>query len=364
MGKFKSIMFVFSLCSLFCLFSCSQSANLASEDNFDTASDSSSSLKATSVHAYPTTGLTGLIGFAKLGNVTGGTGGTVTYVNTLSELTTAVAGSTSGIVVINTSISASTLQKVYLGSNKTIIGAYGYNTLTNIHFRATSSSKNIIFQNLIFSHSQSINGNDDIQLYLNYGNKYWIDHCTWTGHSWTATDASLDKLIYIGDYADYATISNCYFSNHKYGSIFGHPQDDNNSSYNGYPHLTICFNRYYNIEVRSPGLMRYGYFHAFDNYIDSFNLGFTIAQNAKVISEDNYFGTGSANKGMLDDKNNNTTFTDNNSYPSITNQTSPQSTWTASSNYSYTLWTPSNAKTWTSSYAGAQTSSSKFVFPY
>ncbi|ANE76004.1 pectin lyase [Dickeya solani] len=312
--------------------------------------------------AYPTTGTSGMVGFAKAGSTTGGTGGTVVSITSLSDLKTHVAGTDAKILVINANISASALTKVTLGANKSIIGSYSSNTLTNIHFRSASSSKNIIFQNLTFKHTSTINGNDDIQIYLTSGSKYWLDHLTFPGHDYTLTDGGLDKLIYIGEKADYVTISNCLFKNHEYGLIFGYPQDgsSNGSTYDGYPHLTICHCYFSNIYVRAPGLMRYGYYHAYNNFIDKYQLGFTLAQNAKIVSEYNYFGTTtSSNKGMLDDKGTGT-FTDTGSTPSITNQTSSASKWAPSSNYSYTLKTVSEAKTFTQKYAGVQSSSLTF----
>jgi pectin lyase len=225
--------------------------------------------------------------------------------------------------------------------------------LENIHLRATAQSQNIILQNIIFKHSASIAANDDIQVYLNYGSKYWIDHCSFVGHSWSTTERSEDKLVYIGEKADYATISNCFFGNHKYGLIFGHPADDNKAEFNGYPRLTLCHNRFDNMEVRAPGLMRYGYFHVYNNYVNNFNLGFTLAQNANILSESNYFGEGSQSNGMLDDKGTGT-FSDTGSVPAITNQKSPKAQWKALSNYSYTLKTAAQAKEFTQKHAGAQ----------
>ena len=99
--------------------------------------------------------------------------------------------------------------------------------------------------------------------------------------------------------------------------------------------------------------MRYGYFHVYNNYVNNFHLGFTLAQNANVLSESNYFGEGSQNNGMLDDKGTGT-FTDINSVPSITNQKSPNAQWTARSNYNYTLKTAAQAKDFTQKNAGAQ----------
>lgn len=158
--------------------------------------------------SYPQTKLSGLTGFAKAANVTGGWSGSVVSINTLDELKNNIADNTPRVLVINSNISTPTLTKVSLGANKTLVGSFQNRTLNNIHLRATATSQNIILQNLVFQHSQNIKDNDDIQVYLNYGNKYWIDHCSFVGHNWTPDDGSLDKLMYIGDKADYATISN------------------------------------------------------------------------------------------------------------------------------------------------------------
>lgn len=136
---------------------------------------------------FPNTGATGLTGFA--GNatnengalksaVTGGKNGQIIYISNLDDLRTNIADTVPKILVIETNISSSTLQKVNFGANKTIVGSYDNHTLTNIHFRSTSSSSNVIFQNLTFVHSASINANDDIQMFINTGSNYWIDHVT------------------------------------------------------------------------------------------------------------------------------------------------------------------------------------------
>jgi len=303
--------------------------------------------------SYPESKLTGLTGFALAAKVTGGWSGQVVSITTLDQLKANIGDTTPRVLVINSNISASSLIKVNMGANKTLIGSFQNRTLENIHLRATAQSQNIILQNIIFKHSASIKANDDIQVYLNYGSQYWIDHCSFVGHSWSTTDGSEDKLVYIGEKADYATISNCFFGNHKYGLIFGHPADDNSPAFNGYPRLTLCHHRFDNMEVRAPGLMRYGYFHVYNNYVNNFHLGFTLAQNANILSESNYFGEGSQNNGMLDDKGTGT-FTDTNSVPAITNQKSPNAKWTARSNYNYTLKTAAQAKEFTQKNAGAQ----------
>jgi len=205
--------------------------------------------------SYPESKLTGLTGFALAAKVTGGWTGPVVSITTLDQLKANIGDTTPRVLVINSNISASSLTKVNMGANKTLIGSFQNRTLENIHLRATAQSQNIILQNIVFKHSANIKQNDDIQVYLNYGSQYWIDHCSFVGHSWSTSDGSADKLLYIGEKADYATISNCFFGNHKYGLIFGHPADDNDKAFNGYPRLTLCHNRFDNLEVRAPGLM-------------------------------------------------------------------------------------------------------------
>lgn len=308
--------------------------------------------------SYPDSKLAGISGFAKAQGVTGGWAGSVVYVETLDQLQKALEDTTPRVVVLNRNIRADSLTKVYLGANKTLVGSYENRTLNNIHFRSTEASGNIIFQNLVLQHSREINQNDDIQLYLSHGNKYWIDHVTWEGHEWADSDHSTDKLLYIGAKADWATVSNCLFKNHRYGLIFGWPADDQ-TGYDGFPHLTVCHCHFENVYTRAPGLARYGYFHFYNNYINNFALGFTIATGAKIVSEANYFGAGSEKNGMLDDKGTGT-FTDSGSYPALPNKTSPPSKWTPSSNYAYVAKTAQEAKQFTTEYAGAQ--SARLVF--
>jgi len=310
--------------------------------------------------SFPNTGTTGLTGFA--GNaknengvsksaVTGGKNGQIVYISTLSDLRTQVADTTPKIVVIEKNISSSTLQKVNFGANKTIVGSYNNHTLTNIHFRSTSSSSNVIFQNLTFEHSASINGNDDIQMYITSGTNYWIDHVTFSGHAYSSSGSDLDKLLYIGDRADYITISNSKFANHKYGIILGHP-NDGNSAYNGVPHVTMANNYFENLYVRGPGLMRYGYFHIKNNYANNFNQAITIGEKARIYSENNYFGAGAEKGGILDDKANGE-FTDTGSTPALSAPKSPKTNWRPSSNYSYEVRDASYAREFVTKYAGS-----------
>lgn len=311
---------------------------------------------------YPVTNLNKLTGFAQQAHVTGGSGGKVVIVKDISTLKNELLGSEKKTIVIEGQIGSNSKQILVFGSNKTIVGSFNnLNVLNNIYLVSSANSSNVIFQNLIFKHDPKIRGNGDIQLYIASGNKYWIDHCSFVGHKWSVNDGSLDKLIHVGESADYITISHSLFANHKYGSIFGYSMEGYNSKYNGYPRMTLSNNYYNNIDVRSPGLMRYGYYHSYNNYISNYHLGYTLAQNARLLSEANYFESG-YEKGIVDDKKENTSFTDVNSYPSSISSYSRPASWKVP--YSYRTQTASFAKNWDMNYSGAQASSGKFVYPY
>lgn len=199
-------------------------------------------------------------------SLTGGVLGDVVYVSSLSDLKTYASGTTPYTIVISSDISASSLTKVPVGQNKTFVGKFGTAELTNNHFRCISSSGNVIFKNITLTHDAEQNENDDIQMYISNGNNFWIDHCTFTGHTSTMSD-DVDKHMYVGLTADYVSVTGCYFGGHKYGLILGYPAEDGAGTYSGYPNMTICNNYFYNNVTRAPGLMRYGYFQScYRNY--------------------------------------------------------------------------------------------------
>ncbi len=335
------------------------------DQNLNTNTPSSSGNLSRAVD-YPQTGLNGMFGFASVSNVTtGGTGGAVVYVYSLDELRSQVSDTTPRIVVIAANISSSSKQEIYLGANKSIIGSFAANTLHNIYFTANSATANLIFQNITFAHTADINGNDDMQLYLHYGKGYWIDHCTFSGHSYTPNGGDLDKLLYIGgNFADYVTISQTKFMNHRYGLILGYPNDGAQGTYDGYPRLSMFNNYFENVYTRAPGLMRYGHFHIKNNYINNYHLGFTIAQNARIYSEGNYFGTRVDGGGILDDKGTGS-FTDVGSYPTITGQTSPQTSFKPWESYTnYKTENAEYARDFARNWAGAQSNPESWVFGY
>lgn len=294
---------------------------------------------------------------ARIASITGGVLGSVVTAANVSQLQSYASGSTPYTVVITRDISASVLTKVNVGKNKTFIGSFGSHTLNNIHFRCISDSGNIIFKNITFSHNSNINANDDIQVYISDGNKFWLDHCTFSGHSGTMS-SDVDKFIYVGLYADYVSVTACKFGIHKYGLILGY-YNENSPQYTGYPHMTIA-NSYFNGTLtRAPGLMRYGYYHCYNNYVNDFNLGYTVYTRSNVYSENNYFDKGNHKGSVLDVYVGIGAFTDSGSVLSsnVVNVGVPTTSWRPTTNYGYTVRRATEAPAWCRNYAGSQSSS-------
>lgn len=298
-------------------------------------------------------------------SVIGGVLGDVVTVNSLSELQSYASGSTPYTIVIGSNISASSLTKVTVGKNKTFVGSYSNHTLTNIHFRNISSSGNNIYKNLTFSHYVEINENDDIQMYISNGTNFWLDHCTWTGHD-MSTDSSIhandtDKFLYVGLNATFVTVNGCYFGGHKYGLILGYPDEDGASTYDGYPCMTIANNYFHTTLTRAPGLMRYGYFHCYNNFVYNFNLGYTPYTNCKIYSEKNYFDKGSYSGAVINGSGNNSQFLDSGSYNSSTIGSLGSLSWRPSNNYGYATRNASDARTWAINCCGSQSSALNYA---
>lgn len=333
-----------------------------SGSSFKLSSWSGSSSQCFRLNSY---GIEGFGGYCKdmSGNekasTIGGVFGDTVKVSSVSQLQNYASGSTPYTIVISGDISASSLTKVNVGKNKTFIGSFSNNSLTNIHFRNISSSGNNIYKNITFKHYDSINANDDIQMYISNGSNFWIDHCTFQGHDLTNNkslhEGDVDKFLYVGLNADYVSVTGSVFKGHKYGLILGYPQEDGASKYSGYPRMTICNNYFYNVLTRAPGLMRYGYFHSYNNFVYDFNLGYTPYTGANIYSEKNYFDKGSHTGAVVDDHGVGG-FTDSGSVLSynISNIKTGSTSWRPSSNYGYATRSANDAKTWCQNYAGAK----------
>lgn len=345
-----------------------QNTNLAltlSNNNFILSSNSSTDKQTFKFNSY---GCEGFAGSAKSvkgelkASVTGGILGDVVKVNDFDSLKTYASGSSPYTIVITSNISKAELTKINVGQNKTFIGSFSSNTLNNIHFRCTSNSGNIIFKNIKFTHDADKNENDDIQMYISNGENFWIDHCTFEGHD-LSTDTALhetdvDKHMYVGLNADYVSVTGCIFKGHKYGLILGYPQDTGGEPYAGYPQMTIANNYFYNVITRAPGLMRYGYFHSYNNFVYDFQLGYTPYTGCNIYSEKNYFDKGEHAGAVVDDKGVGA-FKDTNSVLSsdISSLKTGTTNWNPYSNYSYSTRTAESAKLWCQKYTGVQSSS-------
>lgn len=291
-------------------------------------------------------------------SVIGGVLGDVVTVTSVSQLQSYASGSTPYTIIIGSNISASALTKVNVGKNKTFIGSYSNHTLNNIHFRNISSSGNNIYKNITFSHDVSINANDDIQMYISNGTNFWMDHCTWTGHN-MSTDTSIhandtDKFLYVGLNATFVTVNGCYFGGHKYGLILGYPEEDGAGTYDGYPCMTIANNYFHTTITRAPGLMRYGYFHTYNNYVYNFNLGYTPYTNCTIYSEKNYFDGASYAGAVINGSGNNSKFYDTGSYSASSIGSLGSVSWRPYNNYGYATRNASDAKTWAINNCGSK----------
>ncbi|XP_033226413.1 pectin lyase-like [Belonocnema kinseyi] len=310
------------------------------------------------VDYYPNTKLRGMSGFAQKGRTTGGSTGPVIYVNNLEDLKQHISNPASQTLLITTNIHSPKKVRLLLGANKSIIGSWKANIINNVYFETTpSKSSNIIFQNLIFLHNVENIDNSDTQLILDHGERYWIDHCTFDGKN--VNEKDLGKLLKVST-VNFVTISYCKFVNHFYGLILGYPSDDpaDIAMNNNYPRLTIMFNYFENINARAPGLMRFGKFHVYNNYINNCRLGFTIGTQCKIFSENNYFTE--ASKDVLDDKGTGF-FKDAGSINMPLRQNSKVDKWRPSSDYHYSVKTPDYSRDFCTQFSGAQSQKLHFV---
>lgn len=116
-------------------------------------------------------------------------------------------------------------------------------------------------------------------------------------------------------------------------------------TYSGYPRMTIANNYFYNNYTRAPGLMCYGYFHCYNNYVYGFNLGYTPYTNCTIYSEKNYFDKGSYGGRVVDDYGVGA-FTDNGSVltSSVSNLKTGGTSWRPSGNYGYATRSAADAR--------------------
>lgn len=355
-------------------------------------------------------GLQGFAGYCKdmNGNVkastVGGLLGETVEVSTFDELKAACSDSTPRTIVITGDISKTGTYtkdgngryqfkdgRIYLWPNKTIIGSYGAHALYNVFFctydRADyGQGKNIIIRNIEVSHDPELN-NDNVWDF-DYGENMWIDHCTFVGHQAVNTASTgqvdWDKFLTFYDKADYITISDCKFGLHEYGVLLGYPADTDEimEKYNDFPCVTLADNYFNQTLTRAPGLMRYGYFHSLNNYVQNFNLGYTMHTCAKIYTESCYYDGGTGTGSVVNDDptkitqiTNPTTekvgpwYTDSGSIAvncyngnNLKNISSASCSWRPSENYSYQAKTAAAAKTYCETNAGAKNTNAAITY--
>ncbi len=340
---------------------------------------------------YCTNDQTGSIKAADIG----GLFGEVVEVNNFNDLKKYATADSPYTIVVTGDIKVTNLQKdssgryycpdgrIYVHSNKTIIGSYAKHTMYNVQFCTSSKSgtgNNLIIKNFDLQHDKESNGNDSIVVYFGSGENLWVDHCTFTGHSDYNTASTglpdYDKFLACCYDADYCTVSDTAFGLHEYGLILGYPDDtaDVKNKYDNFPRMSIISNKFQKTLTRGPGLMRWGYFHSLCNYVNTFSMAYTVHSGCDIFAENCYYENGG---NVICDWNQIT-------YPgayaesgskfsgcSRTKQgegtannpsTSKPSSWRPGGNYAYTAISADAAKSYCSSYSAAQSSSDKMMY--
>ncbi len=318
----------------------------------------------------------------------GGLFGEIVEVSTFDDLKKYAESDTPYTIIVTSNIKVTSLTKdssgryycpdgrIYIHNNKTIIGSYSEHTLYNVQF-CTSSSKgtgnNIIIRNFEFQHDSESNGNDSIVVYFGSGENLWVDHCTFTGHSdYNTASTGLedwDKFLACCYDADYCTVSDSSFGLHEYGLILGYPADDETSynNYNNFPRMSLMGNSFNKTLTRGPGLMRYGYFHSLNNYVDTFSMAYTVHTASKIFAESCYYSNGG---NVICDWN---SITYPGSYAELDSKfvsckrttiegNANDCTWRPNTNYSYVKLSADDAKNYCTSYSGCQSSKNNMMY--
>ncbi|SDA31282.1 Pectate lyase [Ruminococcus sp. YE71] len=278
--------------------------------------------------------------------------------------------------------------KIYMQPNKTVTGSYAAHSLYNVYFNTYNNNygpgHDLIFRNIQISHDKELN-NDNIWEF-SYGYNFWIDHVDFVGHdkvngASTNTD-DWDKFLNFkgntdNDNTDFITISDCKFGLHEYGVLLGYPVDTQEAynAFEGTPHVTIADNFYNKCVTRAPALMRYGYFHSFNNYVVNFDMGYTIYTASKLYAENNYYNGGTGKGSVVNDSVSSSDISSK--YPgqyteegstltgsnySLTAKTATACSWRPNTNYSYTAKSAADAKSYCEKYSGPQSSASTMTY--
>lgn len=340
-------------------------------------------------------GLQGFAGYCSndnTGNIKaadiGGLFGETVEVSTFDDLKKYATSDTPYTIVVTADIKVTSLTtdssgryycpdgRIYVHNNKTIIGSYSAHTLYNVQFCTSSKSgtgDNIIIKNFDLQHDSESNGNDSIVVYFGSGQNLWVDHCTFTGHAdYNTASTGLedwDKFLACCYDADYCTVSDSSFGLHEYGLILGYPADDENSynNYNNFPRMSLIGNQFHETLTRGPGLMRYGYFHSLNNYVNMFSMAYTVHTASKIYAENCYYENGG---NVICDWNTVKypgSYAESGSTFVSCNRTTIEGyaedcTWRPANNYSYTARSAADAKTYCTTYSGCQSSKNNMMY--
>ena len=271
--------------------------------------------------------------------------------------------------------------RIYVHNNKTIIGSYGAHTLFNVQFCTSSNNgkgNNIIIKNFDMQHSADSNHNDSIVCYFGSGENIWVDHVTFTGHSNygyspKTNQVDEDKFIACCYDADYCTVSDSSFGGHKYGLILGYPDDNaaNKSKYGGFPRMSLISNRFNDCNTRGPGLMRWGYFHSLNNYVNKFNMAYTVISECNIFAENCVYENGGnvicdwdkvSYVGHYSESGSVFSNCKRTKQGGDSNSTATACSWRPSGNYRYTALSANQVKNYCSSYSSAQSSAGNMMY--
>ncbi|KZM20792.1 Pectate lyase [Ascochyta rabiei] len=238
------------------------------------------------------------IGYAaQNGGTTGGKGGTTVTVASLDELTAAVGrrtDTTAKIIYIKGAITGSA--KVYIGSNKSIVGLDSGASLTGVGLHI-DNSKNVIVQNLKISKVLASNGD---AIGIQASTNVWVDHVDVSSDIEHGKDY-YDGLIDVSHASDWVTVSNSYIHDHYKASLVGH-SDSNGAQDKGYLHVTYANNHWNNISSRTPSV-RFGTAHIFNSYYSGvFTNGIDTREGAQVLVESTVFAKTAEVIGFFDGK--------------------------------------------------------------
>jgi pectate lyase len=222
------------------------------------------------------------IGFASSnGGTTGGAGGTTTTVSDLASFSEAAEAEGPAVIVI-----AADLQgpgRVRPESDKTIVGASGGVTLTNIGLYVRRVS-NVIIRNLVI---QAVDADNGDAIGVDEATHVWVDHVELIGDLNVGKD-DYDGLFDVTHAADWVTISHSYLHDHWKGSLVGH-SDSNSGEDTGHLTVTYANNKWENINSRTPSL-RFGTGHIYNSlYTNLIDTGINTRLGAQILLESTAF---------------------------------------------------------------------------